>query len=217
MTVGSDEEELELFIDGEQVTEIPDLVFGDQVIVARARNCADVCSEWVVSERIVTVAESPGAADINFTSLSPYTGQLEISSLAEEVEAALNGERVLAGLVAVVGGDVLTVRTRNCSGADVCSPWDDASHEVSVDAAPDAADSRSLLKGRIPVCWRTRLKPMSSLPRSTGMLSMTSHSKSLVAKYCGLRHATVVMLRRVLSGWSLNTRSLSLTLLMLLR
>ena len=140
MTVGSDEEELELFVDGEQVTEIPDLVFGDQVIVARSRNCADVCSEWAESERTVTVAESPGAADIEFTSLSPYTGQLEISSLAEEVEAALNGERVLAGLVAVVGGDVLTVRTRNCSGADVCSPWDDASHEVSVDAAPDVAD-----------------------------------------------------------------------------
>ena len=140
MTVVSNDSELELFIDGEQVESLPDLVFGGQVITAQARNCADVCSEWVVSEHEVTVAKSPDAAEIVFTSLSPYTGQLEVSSIAEEVEAALNGERVEVGLVAVVGGDVLKVRSRNCAGADVCSQWIEATHEVSVDTAPDAAD-----------------------------------------------------------------------------
>ncbi|MCH1490905.1 MAG: hypothetical protein L7T83_10870, partial [Ilumatobacteraceae bacterium] len=140
MTVVSGDDELELFVDGEQVLSLPDLVFGGQVITAQARNCADVCSEWVVSEHEVTVAESPEAAEIMFTSLSPYTGQLEVSSLAEEDKAVLNGERVEVGLVAVVGGDMLKVRSRNCAGADVCSQWIEATHEVSVDAAPDAAD-----------------------------------------------------------------------------
>jgi len=38
MTVVSGDSELELFVDGEQVSSLPDLVFGGQVIVAQARN-----------------------------------------------------------------------------------------------------------------------------------------------------------------------------------
>ncbi|NDI01954.1 MAG: hypothetical protein EBY57_09205, partial [Actinobacteria bacterium] len=140
LDVTTDADDVEITVNDITVDDWSILASGGDTMTVRARNCDDLCSSWVSADYEVTVADVPDVPTITFTSLTSYTGQLDVDVAADEIEATLNDAVVEPVDVAVVGGDVLNVRARNCDGADVCSSWVDANHVVTVDAAPDPAE-----------------------------------------------------------------------------
>ena len=140
LDVTTDADDVEITVNDITVDDLSILASGGDTMTVRARNCDDLCSSWVSADYEVTVADVPDVPTITFTSLTSYTGQLDVDVAADEIEATLNDAVIEPVDVAVVGGDVLNVRARNCDGADVCSAWVDANHVVTVDAAPDPAE-----------------------------------------------------------------------------
>ena len=140
LDVTTEADDVEVTVNDVAVDDFSVPASGGDTMTVRARNCDDLCSSWVSAAYEVTVADVPDVPTITFTSLTSYTGQLDVDVAADEVEATLNDAVIEPVDVAVVGGDVLNVQARNCDGADVCSVWVDANHVVSVDAAPDPAE-----------------------------------------------------------------------------
>ncbi|MBL6760930.1 MAG: hypothetical protein ISQ15_09715 [Ilumatobacteraceae bacterium] len=140
LDVTTDADDVEITVNDITVDDLSILASGGDTMTVRARNCDDLCSSWVSADYEVTVADIPDVPTITFTSLTSYTGQLDVDVAADEIEATLNDAVIEPVDVAVVGGDVFNVRARTCDGADVCSAWVDANHVVSVDTAPDPAE-----------------------------------------------------------------------------